>query len=446
MSMKTALSLAREHPHDFTLQYPPRREYFQERFRVAPCSIDVSELGTLLLYVHVPFCASRCAYCNFAVDVRDDRVRERRYVDAVLRELEALERTLPRSTRIGGIDVGGGTPTKLSPFDLDRLLAGLDAFVKRASVPRPLSVETTPEIAANEAEKLATMRARGVDRVSVGLQSTDLVRLSSLGREPSNVYARAIENLRRAGFARVNVDLIFGLPDQDEDSWQRDLERTIALGPDSITTYDCLYRGKGRALTRRTLTLPSPARYGALYDLGFALLRSHGYHATYGSVNHSRLPGETGTSPYFEGRLLDGLPYLGVGNYATSHRDDVWTFAEKSVDRFIERSPHAHGDAYVLPTHETMTKYALLSLSFGRLDRDRFSSRFSTSLEARFGESLRRACDEGWLAEDARGYGVARFDALPSVRALLYTDEAIDWLAGLRRQSGSTVNVVRPTS
>ena len=399
-----ALALAAAHPHDFTLQYPPRREYFMERFRAPHAPFPA--VPELLLYVHVPFCAHRCAYCNFAVDLSADVARMTRYV-------EAVERALEFDANVEAIDVGGGTPTRLPPQLLDRLLRAL---------PRaPTSIETTPEIAATEPETLAVLHERSVERVSVGLQSSDPTILTSMRRGAEvELHARALESLR--AFRRVNVDLVFALSGQTRAGWIRDVEHAIALRPDSITTYDCLYRGKGRAMTKRTLTMPTPAIYGAMYDDAHALLREAGYHAPYGSVNYSRHAGESGTSAYFEKRLFDGRPYLGVGTYATSHVGDRWTFETAGVDAFLRRAP---GDSYLLPRAETIAKYSLLALSFGRLDRARFERRFGESIEARYGERLRVAIERGWLTND---YEVRDFSALPNVRALLYTPEAIAWL------------------
>lgn len=420
-----ALALAARAPHLFTLQYPPSRAYFQERFRGAPRHAPPEEV---LLYVHVPFCAHRCAYCNFAVDVSSDESRMEAYIAAVEKKLAALA-----FTRTGGIDLGGGTPTRLPPRLLARVLRAVRRFEGA------VSIETTPEIAATSPETIAVLREYGVERVSVGLQSGDDDVLESVRRPTASLHARALEAL--GGFPRVNVDLVFALPGQSRATWQRDVAAAIALGPDSITTYDCLYRGKGRALTRRSLAIPTRETYGALYDDARALLVDAGYHAPYGSVNHSRHPNETGTSPYFERRLFDGWAYVGVGNYATSHAGDTWTFELAGVDAWTRAALAGQstlGDTYVLPRDETMTKYLLLSLSFGRLDRARFARRFGEPIEQRFSSRLAHAVERGWLNEDAEGWGVVRFDALPSVRALLYTERALDWLEIRSRAAGAS--------
>jgi len=427
-----ALALAAARPWDFTIQYPAGRRYFRERFTARGARPDLARQvrgrgGAALLYVHVPFCAHRCTYCNFAVDVRDDETRTARYVDALVGELARAADAMAPTTRIAGIDVGGGTPTRLPLPLLRRLLRALRPFLDRCDRPRPLSVETTSEIAAAEPDKLRALVDGGATRLSMGVQSTAGPRLAAVGRPALGrpTLRAAVANARRAGFQRVNLDLIFGLPDQGAREWAADVDAATDVAPDAVTTYDCLYRGGGRALARRAPP-PPPSTYGALYDLGRARLAEAGFGAPYGAVTFSRHVGETGTSAYFEGRLLDGLPYLGLGNGATSLVGRRWTWAEPGVARWTAAPVLA--DDYDLPTAEVMAKQALLMLSFGGLDDARFTARFGVGLESVYGERLQVAGRAGWLTGDHR-LRPGRFDALPSLRALLYSADALEWLA-----------------
>lgn len=438
-----ALELAARHPHDFTIQYPPRREFFKDLYR-GPADLAVAgHFDKLLLYVHVPFCAAKCHYCNFAVDLRPHAALHTRYVDGLLRQLDALGDLVRDDCEIAGIDIGGGTPTLLATSELQRLLAAISPWRARSRHPWPLSIETTPAIAASCPDRLAALHAGGVQRVSLGVQSTDesFLRLVNRGAQ-RDAETRALVNLRAAGFARISVDLIFGLPGQTDEQWRRDLERVADAGPDAITTYDCLYRGKGRALTRRQNTLPGPDRYGELYDLAYALLLGRGYHARYGSLNFSRRADETGTSAYFEGRLLDGLPYLGLGNYASSLLGDQWLFAPHGVDAWLAALGRGElfpvGDAYRLPLAERAAKYLLLSLSFGLLDGRRCRAALGVDLEQIAGPALREAEARGWLIRqvgDLWTIAPGSFRELHRLRALFYTPEALRWLGAHARSA-----------
>lgn len=450
LSLPGHLTLARKHPHDFTLQYPPRREYFQDNFRAAvdPTGgatqlIETLPGNELLVYLHVPFCQAKCFYCNFAVDIRKDKAIYNRYVSELVKSIAELEAALPANVSIPGIDIGGGTPTMLESEQLVTILTALKPLLARsAATARPLSIETTPSIAAEQKDKLSALRENGVDRISVGLQSTNNETLASVNRgRQIDLADQAIANIKDSRFERISVDLIFALPGQTEQMWLTDLQLAADMGVDTITTYDCLYRGKGRALTRRTNDKPDTETYGRLYDLAFNYLTGRGYHAPYGSVNFSRHQGETGTSSYFEGRLLDGLPYVGLGNYASSLIGQNWWFAPYGVNQWLSARASGImlpvGDAYHLPVMEIMAKHVLANLSFGVIDGQRFRRAFSMSLEDSFGPSLEMACEHGWLTRDSGNsgesdnhYSVApsAFKHMSEIRALFYTPAAIAWL------------------
>lgn len=428
------LDLAQNHPHDFTIQYPPRREYFQDNFRASTDASVFNGASEVLLYCHVPFCQAKCYYCNFAVEVRKENSLHHRYVSALVSELTQANQLLA-SAKIGGIDIGGGTPTILATDELMRILEALQPFISRSRSARPLSIETTPAIAAQQPEKMRALAQAGVNRISVGLQSTNAETLAAVNRdEQISVGLTAVQNLMTSGFQRVSVDLIFALPGQTREQWLLDLERVVSLAPDTITTYDCLYRGSGRVLTRHTEEKPSPDAYRELYDLAYDYLLQHGYFAPYGSVNFSRHADETGTSAYFEARLLDGSPYLGLGNYASSLCGQAWWFAPYKVNDWLKRIEAGEhfpvGDSYLLPDAERMAKYLLLSLSFGVIDPQRFQKVFNQELHNCFAAELELAQDQHWLEKSGSLYhiGAGHFGDLPKLRSLFYSARAIDWL------------------
>jgi oxygen-independent coproporphyrinogen-3 oxidase len=462
--IEKALLLSARHPHDFTIQYPIRREYFRDNFSVAvpsnqPQSFDVaSQLKTLSaagssigLYVHVPFCASKCYYCNFAVDTRKSPAIHERYVSLLERELSYLnsimmsgdaDLTSRQNTVLSGIDIGGGTPTLLCIPLLKRVLSALVPFHSRClPSSSPLSIETTPRIAATEPEKLTMMKELGVNRVSVGIQSTNAETLQRVNRQNQIELAEsAIKNIRAADIDRLSVDIIFGLPGQTVEQWHEDLAFVAASGVDTITTYDCLYRGKGRSLSRTHKDWPKPDRYGELYNYAYDYLHKHGYHAPYGSVNFSKHAGETGVSAYFESRLLRGDPYIGVGNYASSMLGRYWTFAPYMVDEWAElvENENQHFPmkyVYDLPEAERMAKYLLLSLSFGVIHPQHFASAFDgSSFEQLYAASLEQAVQRGWMyrSEDGSWKIVdGQFASMPQIRSLFYSAGAIEWFGKL---------------
>jgi oxygen-independent coproporphyrinogen III oxidase len=183
--------------------------------------------GVRHLYVHLPFCAHRCGYCDF-VTVVGRQGQHAAYVDALLSEL-ALEQGV-LAPHVETVFVGGGTPTFTAPAELARLLAALPAADE-------LTVEANPETVTPELARL--LRAGGVNRVSLGAQSfqPQLLDVLERGAGPDDVR-RAVHTLRDAGFDNISLDLIYGIPGQSASDLDRDLAEALALEPEHLSCYE----------------------------------------------------------------------------------------------------------------------------------------------------------------------------------------------------------------
>jgi oxygen-independent coproporphyrinogen-3 oxidase len=237
------------------------------------------------LYCHVPFCADTCDFCAFYQQPpkRDDITR---FLDGVGRELGLA----PPDRAADTFFWGGGTPGILAPDALTRLAA---EFVRAngGALPAEWTVELSPATA--DARRLAALRAAGVTRISLGVQSFDPATLAALGRHynPAQIFA-AWERIRAANFRDTSLDLIFAAPGQDEARWRRDLETAVSLAPDHISTY-CLTLEEDAALYLRLARAagapprPDAEREAALYRETWAFLEGAGY-AQYEVSNFAR--------------------------------------------------------------------------------------------------------------------------------------------------------------
>jgi putative oxygen-independent coproporphyrinogen III oxidase len=179
------------------------------------------------LYVHLPFCAARCGYCDFVTVVgRGDQHRE--YVDALLAELELERPLLP--DRLETVFLGGGTPTFTEPRALGRLLDALPACDE-------LTIEANPETVTTPLAE--SLRAGGVTRVSLGAQSFQPQLLATLDRRASPAAVRrAFYHLRDASFDNISLDLIYGIPGQSAADLERDIDEALALAPEHLSWYE----------------------------------------------------------------------------------------------------------------------------------------------------------------------------------------------------------------
>ena len=220
---------------------PPLR---QRRPELAPALADAPRGRARSLYVHVPFCEHKCHYCDF-YSIVDTRDRQDAFVERLGRELEALA---PFGGALGTVFVGGGTPSLLRVDLWERVLDRLHAVFDTPSLVE-FTVECNPETVTPEL--LAVLRAGGVDRLSMGAQSFDPRHLKTLERwhEPANV-GRALGLARDAGFERLSVDLISGVPGQTLAEWERDLGTALSLGVTHLSCYTLTYEA-GTAMTAR---------------------------------------------------------------------------------------------------------------------------------------------------------------------------------------------------
>jgi oxygen-independent coproporphyrinogen-3 oxidase len=222
-------------------------------------------------YVHIPFCARLCPYCDFAVVTGRDETTPR-YVAALRKEI-GME---PGWRPLDAVYVGGGTPSRLSPQQLGALVEDLESRFGIAANAE-VSLEANPE---DWNSSLADgLRQAGFDRVSFGAQSFDPAVLESLGRihTPDQV-ATAVSVSRRAGFSSINIDLIFGTPGETDTTWRDSLNRALELEPDHLSLYSLTVE-RGTALSRAIAAgapAPDPDEQADAYEAAEELCRGAG--------------------------------------------------------------------------------------------------------------------------------------------------------------------------
>jgi oxygen-independent coproporphyrinogen-3 oxidase len=211
-------------------------------------------------YVHVPFCASRCGYCDFNTYVPGEQGAEQAsgYVGAVLAEIDLAARVLGDLPRVDTVFFGGGTPTLLPAEGLIQILRRIDErFGLKAAA--EVTTEANPE--SVDPAKLEALRAAGFTRLSLGMQSAVPRVLAVLDRAHSpGRPQQAVAEARAAGFEQVSLDLIYGTPGETADDWRRSLDAALSAGPDHLSTYSLIVEPGTRLaaqVRRGELTPPS---------------------------------------------------------------------------------------------------------------------------------------------------------------------------------------------
>jgi len=268
------------------------------------------------LYVHVPFCLTRCGYCDFNAYAGLDHLASR-YVAALVREA-SLAAPGWVGEGFASVFLGGGTPTTLEPDDLGRLLGRLRELF-RVAPDAEVTIEANPDTV--DRAKLEVLLGAGYTRLSMGAQSFDPAVLASLERlhDPASVR-RAMREARATGFANVNLDLIYGAHDERLASWDRTLRETIDLGPEHVSAYALTIEPStplGRKVREGLVPAPDPDLQADMFELACELLAAAGYQ--HYEVSNWAKPGFACAHNlgYWERR-----PYLGLGAGAHSYRND----------------------------------------------------------------------------------------------------------------------------
>lgn len=274
------------------------------------------------LYLHVPFCARRCSYCDFAIAVRS-RVPSTRYTDAVLREWNGWRGREPWSNAsvLTTLYFGGGTPSHLDPAELARLISGITATHPLATGAE-VTLEANPED-VDPARALA-WRAAGINRVSLGVQSFDSAVLKWMHRTHSaEQVPAAVATLRATGIDAISLDLIYALPPELPRDWSRDIDQALALEPDHLSLYGLTvepHTPLGRWVDRGEVHPTPDERYATEFLTAHQRLTDAGL-LHYEVSNYGR-PGRIAqhNSAYWR-----RVPYLGLGPSAHSaNGNDRW--------------------------------------------------------------------------------------------------------------------------
>ncbi len=322
---------------------------------------DVAAVPVRSVYVHAPFCARRCFYCDFAVHVsREGDLAG--WLDALRGELRAVEAEgLFGLESIDTLYVGGGTPSLLGPGAMASL-AGVLGEQRLGSAPLEWTAEANPE--SLTPELAAAWRVAGVNRLSLGVQSFSREALRWMGRlHGPDGAAEAVAVARRAGFDNVSVDLIFGLPASLERSWKDDLDRVLELDTPHVSLYGLSVEPTtplGRAVSEGRERPVDEERYREEYLLAADCLTAAGYE--HYEVSNFARPGHRSRH---NAAYWDGSAYLGLGNGAHSYAHPVRRWNAREWETYREaslREELAEEDRETIGEEEARLERAWLAL------------------------------------------------------------------------------------
>jgi oxygen-independent coproporphyrinogen-3 oxidase len=362
------------------------------------------------IYIHIPFCRSRCSYCDFATGMYESGAAET-YVRALCRELREwreIDQPLPVDT----IYFGGGTPSLLAPAQIKAILETVGERFEIVDAPEitieinPASIAGTESQAIDELsrEKLSSFRALGINRASFGAQTFDDRELKQLGRTHAAAdIPSTFHELRRAGFENINFDLIAGLPGQTLAGWKRNLDAALELRPEHLSLYLLdVHEGTPLADQIRNGMRPPPDEDLAaeMYATMIETVSSAGYE--HYEISNFCLPG---LASRHNTKYWTGAPYYGFGNSAHSYDGAQRRWAnEREAGRYVSLIQQDHSpvvERTSLNRDDLRSESIFLGLRLlTGIDLEHYRARFGSDLRAEYNGELKRLRAAGLIEID----------------------------------------------
>jgi oxygen-independent coproporphyrinogen-3 oxidase len=370
----------------YSYAYPHKTAY-----RRLPAPLPLGEVwanesrDSLFLYFHVPFCEMRCGFCNLFTTANPHAQIETEYLAALTRQAQVVKAAINNAT-FTRLAIGGGTPTYLNETELQQLFDLAEQFVDPRTI--PVSVETSPLTATTE--KLRVLQQRGVDRISIGVQSFDETEVRAVGRsqKTADVLA-ALQRLKAADFATLNIDLMYGLPGQSVTSWRQSVQTALEFAPTELYLYPLYIRpltGIGQRRIAEDIRL-------TCYRAARALLLDAGYQQISMRMFQRAVTATTTTPAYC--CQTDGLIGLGCGarSYTrTLHSSNEYAVGASGVRSIIQSYLHSSDDdfaqvnyGFALNDEEQRRRYVIQSLlQVEGLNRNGYQQQFASDVLADF--------------------------------------------------------------
>lgn len=344
----------------------------------------------LELYVHIPFCVRKCQYCDFLSGPSDEETKDR-YIEALLKEIRAAEHT--EDYEIVSVFIGGGTPSALKAEAIASIMRTLQEqffFCEDAEV----TIEANPGTV--DLEKLTIYRNVGINRLSLGLQSTDAEELKLLGRIHSyEEFLKSYEWAREAGFSNINIDLMFAIPSQTGEAWRQHLYQVAELNPEHISAYSLIIE-EGTPFAEQNLDLPDEDTEYQMYEDTAEILERYGYRQ-YEISNYAK----QGYMCRHNAGYWQRREYLGFGLGASSLYGGMRFSNTHQMQEYLKESRNPdqiRKDVTVLSRNEQIEEFMFLGLRMTEgISEKKFEENFDVRLMDVYGDILQKYEETGFM-------------------------------------------------
>lgn len=344
----------------------------------------------LELYIHIPFCVQKCQYCDFLSGPSDQETRDR-YIKALRAEIQAVQGV--EAYEIVSVFIGGGTPSVLKAEAIASIMRTLQEqffFCEDAEV----TIEANPGTV--DLEKLTIYRNVGINRLSLGLQSTDAEELKLLGRIHSyEEFLKSYEWAREAGFSNINIDLMFAIPGQTGEAWRQHLYQVAELNPEHISAYSLIIE-EGTPFAEQNLDLPDEDTEYQMYEDTAEILERYGYRQ-YEISNYAK----QGYMCRHNAGYWQRREYLGFGLGASSLYGGMRFSNTHQMQEYLKESRNPdqiRKDVTVLSRNERIEEFMFLGLRMTEgISEKKFEENFDVRLMDVYGDILQKYEETGFM-------------------------------------------------
>lgn len=348
----------------------------------------------IAFYVHIPFCKQLCSFCEYSKMILPSLDRQKSYIKTLSNDIVSFINSYP--VELYGFDIGGGTPTALESHVFEELIEIYKTVVlstKQTDDFEP-SIEGTFETLTSE--KARIVAEAGIHRISLGLQSSSITVLTPLHRRVSDLDTMigVIESSHKAGIKKINLDLMYGLPNQFVDSIMEDIKIVANLKPEQVTLYEL-----------RTNQLKgnyhiAPQLCYEMYCTLFDELTKLGYYSAFGQNTFSLDADDKGLSSYLRHRMIDGWQYKGFGISAQSMSDSGLSYnigKTNNIRNQISRDSFESYEYYALPSKELFAKYIAISGYSGGFSIDSAKRIYGNTFDTDFQLTMSELKSQGFI-------------------------------------------------
>lgn len=355
------------------------------------------------LYIHIPFCAKKCDYCDFLSWPAADTV-QKAYVEALLAEIRGISQEESNGREIVSVFIGGGTPSLIEASDVERILETLRKLFS-FSPDTEITIEANPGTLTRE--KLDLYRKAGINRLSIGLQSAENRELETLGRIHTwQDFLESYQEAREAGFANINVDLMFAVPGQTYENWIRNLRTAAALKPEHISAYSLIIE-PGTPFAERKLNLPDEDTEYRMYEDTASVLEEYGFRQ-YEISNYAR----NGYRCRHNIGYWNRTEYFGIGLGASSFVGEKRFRNTEKMEEYLQYSGcpgRIRRDIVRLTLKEREEEFMYLGLRMTEgIREEEFKRQFGTDLKTVYGEVLEKYRHMGFLEKNGDFWRLTR--------------------------------------